>query len=185
METSRLLYRLISHLLQYPDNEWRKRLPAIRTESESITDIEVKRKLTEFLDQAEKCDPLEWQSLYVKTFDFGKRTNLYLTYAEFGEERERGRALIELKRRYAEAGFDLESNELPDYLPLVLEFASAAPWDAAQAVLSGRRDAIASIRNELTSSGSPYAPLLDLVLTNIPGDVSEQAEVTPLGRVVR
>lgn len=143
-----------------------------------MTDIEGKRKLTEFLDQAEKSDPMEWQSLYVKAFDFGKRTNLYVTYAEFGEERERGRALIELKRRYAEAGFGLESNELPDYLPLVLEFASAAPWDAAQDVLSGRRDAIASIRNELTSLGSPYAPLFDLVLHYIPGGITKRAEVT-------
>jgi nitrate reductase molybdenum cofactor assembly chaperone NarJ/NarW len=184
-ETSRSLCRLLSHLLQYPDQAWRKSLPAVRAEAETVADGEAKRLLTAFLDRAEQSDPLEWQRLYVETFDFGKKTNLYLTYAQFGEERERGRALLDLKRRYAEAGLAPVDSELPDYLPLVLEFAAVAPRETAQAVLAEFRPAIRSIRDELAKAGHPYVPLFDLVLDAVPGHAPEHTETIPAGRAVR
>lgn len=163
-ETSQRVFGLLSHLLQYPGDDWREELPDVRREAQSIPYSDAVKILSAFLDQAESVDGMEWQDRYVRTFDFGKKTNLYLTYAQHGEERERGPALLELKCRYAEAGFYLESSELPDYLPLVLEFAAAAPWEAARNVLSGTANALQSIRQELAQSGSPYVGLFDLLL---------------------
>lgn len=177
-QTSQRVFGLTSHLLQYPDFEWRENLPIIREELASLPDESVRRMLEAFLDEAEPVDELDWQDRYVQTFDFGKKSNLYLTYSQHGEERERGTALLELKRRYAEAGFELVGTELPDYLPLMLEFASAASWDAAEGVLNGRSRALGSIHGQLAESGSPYAGLLDLLQQIVAG--FEQARAAEL-----
>lgn len=175
-ETTQRILGLLSHLLQYPDYEWREQLLFVREEAELLQG-DMRQTLLLFLDTAQAANGLEWQDRYVQTFDFGKRSNLYLTYDQHGEDRERGPALLELKRRYSEAGFVLETSELPDYLPLMLEFASAAPWEAAQGVLAGKNMEIASIHRQLEEAGSPYAGLIALVQTFIPDPPPmEQAE---------
>jgi len=171
IEASKHIYGMVSYLLQYPDDEWQDWLYAVRLAADTIEDEELQRLLLDFLDSAERTDKVNWQDQYVRTFDFGKKTNLYLTYSDHGEERERGPALIALKRQYEEAGFELTAGgELPDYLPIVLEFASAAPWPAAEAVLSGHHRALSSIHRELLQIGSPYAALFELLLRIAPGD---------------
>ncbi len=60
------------------------------------------------------------------TFDLHKRTGLYVTFYSLGDRRERGLALLRMKKLYRAAGFEIEGHELPDYLPLMLEFAAAA-----------------------------------------------------------
>jgi len=164
MESSKRVCGMVSYLLQYPDDAWKEWLYAVRLEADSLSDQDLKQQLRDFLDEAERAEQEAWQDQYVRTFDFGKKSNLYLTYSEHGEERERGQALIALKRQYEEAGFVLSGGELPDYLPLVLEFASVAPWPAAEAVLSRSHHALLSIRQELAQLGSPYAGLFDLLL---------------------
>ncbi|MDG0792670.1 hypothetical protein OMP38_18650 [Cohnella ginsengisoli] len=88
-ETKQRLLGLLSHLLQYPDSEWRERLPDIRGELEPAPDA-CRREIAAFLDEAEAVDGVIWQDRYVRTFDFGKKSNMYLTYGRHGEERERG-----------------------------------------------------------------------------------------------
>lgn len=178
IEISKRVYGIVSYLLQYPDDAWNDWLYVVRLEADSFADPELKRCLIDFLDEAERVDKMNWQNGYVQTFDFGKKTNLYLTYSAHGEERERGSALIELKRQYAEAGFDLAGSELPDYLPLVLEFASAAPWPAAAAILTKHRHALVSIRRELAQTESPYAALFDLLLQITPEADSAAGDAT-------
>lgn len=164
-ETSKRICGMLSYLLQYPDDEWQDWLYAVRLEAEEIEDAEIRRSLLDFLAAAERMDKEHWQDQYVRTFDFGKKTNMYLTYTDHGDERERGPALIALKRQYEESGYTLAAEgELPDYLPLMLEFASAAPWPKAESVLAGHRHALLSIQRELTESGSPYAALFELLL---------------------
>jgi len=183
IETSKRIYGMVSYLLQYPDDEWQDWLYAVRLEAEEIADADLKRRLFDFLDAAERVNKENWQDQYVRTFDFGKKTNLYLTYSEHGEERERGPALLALKRQYEEAGFTLAAGgELPDYLPLMLEFASAAPRADAESVFAGHRPALLSIHRELAESGSPYAALFELLLRIVPGD--NRASGTSSGREV-
>ena len=107
------------------------------------------------------------QDDYVRTFDFDKRTNLYLTYHLYGDGRRRGIELVRLKRRFREAGLELDDGELPDYLPVLLEFAELAP-ELGLPVLAGLRGSIELIRAGLHERGSAYAHLLDAVAAALP-----------------
>ena len=120
------------------------------------------------------------QDDYVRTFDFDKRTNLYLTYHLHGDGRRRGVELVRLKRRFREAGLELAEGELPDYLPVLLEFAELEP-EAGTAVLAGLRGSLELVRAGLHERGSPYAHLLDAVVEGLPALTRRQrAEVERL-----
>jgi len=105
----------------------------------------------------------ELQRLYVDAFDFTKQCSLHLTYHVHGDRRQRGLAMVQLKESYRCAGFDPPGDELPDYLPLMLEFAALAPGPGA-AMLEGNRVSLELIRAGLRRDASPFAPLLDLVV---------------------
>jgi nitrate reductase molybdenum cofactor assembly chaperone NarJ/NarW len=85
-----------------------------------------------------------------------------LSYHTFGDRRQRGMALLALKQRYRAAGFEVGDAELPDYLPLVLEFAALVPEPGLE-ILTRHRDSIELIRSSLRAQASPWAPLLDAV----------------------
>jgi nitrate reductase delta subunit len=111
----------------------------------------------------------ELQRRYVETFDFDARASLHLTYHVYGDQRRRGEALIELKRRYAECGLHLEDgSELPDYLPVALEFAELAPRGAGERLLADLREPLELLRARLREVGSPYAVLIDAVVDQLP-----------------
>jgi nitrate reductase delta subunit len=107
------------------------------------------------------------QELYVRTFDFDRRASLHLTYHTYGDRRQRGLELVRLKRRYAEAGLPLEGDELPDYLPVLLEFAALVP-DDGEALLNELRAPLELVRSRLHKTGSPYAEQLDSVVAALP-----------------
>jgi nitrate reductase delta subunit len=118
------------------------------------------------------------QQDYVRTFDFQRRLSLYLAYYQQGDRRQRGMALLRLKRRYAAAGLPLAGSELPDYLPVVLEFAALAPAGYEEQVLAEFRPALELLRLALHDAGSPYAGLLDALCLALPALTdAEQAEV--------
>jgi nitrate reductase delta subunit len=122
-------------------------------------------ELSELLRYPE--DGLERQAEYVRTFDFDRRATLHLTYHTLGDRRRRGLELVRLKRRYAEAGFELDAAELPDYLPVMLEFAALAP-EVGEALLNEHRPAIELVRARLHERRSPYAELLDALVAALP-----------------
>lgn len=120
------------------------------------------------------------QDDYVRTFDFDKRTNLYLTYHLHGDGRRRGVELVRLKRRFREAGLELAEGELPDYLPVLLEFAELEP-EAGVAVLAGLRGSLELVRSALHERRSPYAHLLEAVVEGLPALTRRQrAEIERL-----
>lgn len=123
--------------------------------------------MREFLDWYCATPAGELQSLYVETFDFTKRASLHLTYHTFGDRRQRGMALLNLKQRYAATGLDLLDGELPDYLPVMLEFAALAP-EPGVAALARHREALELVRAALHEAASPWAPLLDAVCAVLP-----------------
>jgi nitrate reductase delta subunit len=84
-------------------------------------------------------------------------------------------ALLRLKRLYAQAGLELAREELPDYLPLVLEFASLAPGDVGETLLREHRPELELLRANLHDTGSPYADLLEALCAGLP-------RLTPLER---
>ena len=107
--------------------------------------------------QATEGAPLgELQRRYVETFDFDARASLHLTYHLYGDQRRRGEALIELKGRYAESGLHLpEGGELPDYLPVVLEFAELAPSGAGDRLLAELREPLELVREAAARDREP------------------------------
>ena len=151
-------------LLDYPDDA----LLARREE----TAAEAPPRLRPFARWWADADPCELRERYVADIDLRSSTALYLTYHRFGDRRERGRALIALKRLYREAGWELDHWELPDYLPLVLELAAVDP-EVGLPVLADYRVEIAAIRRALERSWSPWAHVLGVVLDELP-PVDEQ-----------
>jgi nitrate reductase delta subunit len=122
-------------------------------------------ELSELLRYPE--EDLRRQEEYVRTFDFDRRASLHLTYHTHGDRRQRGLALVKLKRRYADAGLELDPTELPDYLPVMLEFAALEPG-AGEALLNEHRPAIELVRARLHERGSAYAELLDALVDALP-----------------
>jgi nitrate reductase molybdenum cofactor assembly chaperone NarJ/NarW len=112
-------------------------------------------------------DDRERQEEYVRSFDFDRRASLHLTYHAFGDRRQRGLELVKLKRRYAQAGLELDSAELPDHLPVMLEFAAVDP-ERGEALLNEHRPALELVRARLHDRESPYAATLDAVVDALP-----------------
>ncbi|WP_052339213.1 nitrate reductase molybdenum cofactor assembly chaperone [Gorillibacterium massiliense] len=168
--TMRSSLMMFSFLLQYPDHEW------LETADERF--VEWSELLEEsdgtagpFRDRIAAClagfagmDGETITAQYVKTFDFSKKTNLYLTYNQLGEERERGPALLQLKDLYEEEDLVLSTEELPDYLPLVLEYAAVAEKDKGAALLVSFRKALEGIQEALSVAESPYHHVLSAIL---------------------
>jgi nitrate reductase delta subunit len=117
----------------------------------------------------------EVQLEYVATFDFAKRSTLYLSFHAYGDRRQRGMAMLHLKRRYRESGFELAEGALPDHLPAMLEFAAVAPAEGVQ-VLADFRPALEVVRGALHDEGSAYALLLDAVCGLLPAASEEELE---------
>lgn len=115
------------------------------------------------------------QAEYVRTFDFDRRASLHLTYHTHGDRRQRGLELVRLKRRFAEAELALVDGELPDYLPVLLEFAALAP-DRGEPLLAELRGPLELVRARLHEAESPYACVLDAVVARLPKLTAGQAE---------
>jgi nitrate reductase delta subunit len=111
---------------------------------------------------------LDLEREYVETFDTRRRCTLNVSYYVYGDTRRRGVALLRLKRLYAAAGLVLDSGELPDHLPVLLEFAAFAPADYGARLLAEQRIGIELLRQALASAESPYALVLDAVCRALP-----------------
>ncbi len=112
---------------------------------------------------------LELAQHYVRTFDLHKRTGLYVTFYSHGDRRERGLVLLRLKQLYRAAGLPPQGPELPDYLPLMLEFAAAAAPEQGGLILRKHRPALELIRLSLREQDSPYVYVLDAICELVGG----------------
>jgi nitrate reductase delta subunit len=101
-------------------------------------------------------DLIDLQARYVALFDRGRATSLNLFEHVHGESRDRGPAMVDLMQVYARAGFLLASNELPDYLPVMLEFLSQRPFAEASDMLSDCAHIVRRVGDTLRSRGSRY-----------------------------
>lgn len=124
--------------------------------------------LAGFLDWHRGRTLHQLQQAYVETFDFDRRSSLHLTYHINGDSRQRGLSLLKLKNAYRDAGFEFGDSELPDYLPVMLEFAAIAPKPLGRELLERHRPAIELIRGSLQAQGSPWAGLFDLIREDLP-----------------
>ncbi|TMR89524.1 nitrate reductase molybdenum cofactor assembly chaperone [Nonomuraea basaltis] len=153
-----VIWQAAAHLLAYPDERFWRRLPLIKDAAEPY--------FAEFLSLAAELGPGELAAHYVETFDLDRRCCLYLTYYTDGDTRRRGESLTALKRRYRAAGWELVDDELPDFLPVVLEFAALDPSGAA--LLQEHRVGLELLLAALSGRGSPYAHVIGAVCGALP-----------------
>ncbi|MBM2616384.1 nitrate reductase molybdenum cofactor assembly chaperone [Actinoplanes sp. LDG1-06] len=162
------LFELASLLLTYPDDELLRAGADLRAAAASVEPDPVREKVVAFLDWLLGVAPIEAQREYVQTFDLRRRSGLYLTYYLHGDTRKRGMALLVLKQRYRAHGLRLTDGELPDLLPVVLEFAAVAGPGDGEAPLRQHRQGLELLRAALTESGTPYRHLIDAVGAVLP-----------------
>lgn len=171
-----MFYPLLSKLLDYPVDALYDALPELRAAVTQGCTVEERRVLEGFLDHLAGMQPTEAQALYVQTFDLTPHHALHLTHHLFGDDKNRGPALIDLAEFYQEYGLELALgavndedgetsgvNELPDYLPLMLEFAAQLDAQEARMFLSQWSRVLGQLAANLETAQSPYAPLIRLV----------------------
>ena len=164
--------KLLSVLLAYPDEALQDDVPELRAAAARLPRGE-RRALEPVLDALDATPLSELRRGYVETCDFDRRCGLHLTYHVHGDRRQRGLELVRLKRRYAEAGLPLEGSELPDYLPVMLEFAALRPAEGHE-VLTAFRGVLELIRAALHDRGSLHAGVLDALCAALPQPTAAQ-----------
>ncbi len=119
-------YKILSVLLEYPQKEVYDMIPFLDNDvcCDHYLKEEELEELNLFLSECENLTLEEWQMYYVEIFDMSKRLNLYIFDHILGDSRQRGQAMVNLLEMYSKDGFELATNELPDFLPVFLEYLS-------------------------------------------------------------
>jgi nitrate reductase delta subunit len=161
--------QVASHLLTYPDEEFHARLPLLMDAVASLPASAARAGFERFLAYIAEARARDLAEHYVSTFDRRRRCCLYLTWWTDGETRRRGHALAALKERYRRGGLELDNRELPDFLPVVLEYAATGDLTDGLAVLQEQRAGLELLRIALADAGSPYADVVAAVCSLLPG----------------
>ncbi len=175
---SPLTLRVLARLLSYPDAELRGHLGDLRAALHSEQALGARRleELDALLMSMRLRDPIELEVDYVQLFDRGRSTSLHLFEHVHGDSRDRGPAMIDLAQTYEQAGLYLAEGELPDYLPVVLEFVSTQPAKEARAFLGEMTHILNAIFSALVKRDSAYASVLGALL-EIAGERAQAVKV--------
>ncbi len=157
--------RIVSALLRYPDEDVQEAAPELRAAlvaDRALTQAQI-ATLDPLLDILAKNDLLDLQERYVALFDRGRTHSLHLFEHVHGESRDRGQAMVDLRDRYEAAGLEITAKELPDYLPLFIEYLSTLPEPQAREELAQPGVIIAALAQRMAQTDAAYAaPLLAL-----------------------
>src|SRR5476649_2592209 len=168
--------RLIGLLLDYPSADvWEHRLELLDAVNESPElNAQQRQDLALYIQDFCQQDLLDAQSAYTGLFDRGRATSLLLFEHVHGESRDRGQAMVDLLAQYHAAGLDIDSRELPDYLPLYLEYLSTLSHREACNGLNDIAPILALLSARLQERDSQYAELFDLLLALSGADIATQ-----------
>jgi len=160
-------FKLLGLLLSYPQPGWLDQMDACRTilKREQLLSGKPLAAVLSFMNALEEGDLFELQEDYVATFDRGRAHSLHLFEHIHGESRDRGQAMVNLASTYAAKGLVIDRGELPDYLPLFLEFLSCCTPGEAVDLLGEPVEVIATIGQRLKTRGSPYAAVFEALLS--------------------
>jgi nitrate reductase molybdenum cofactor assembly chaperone NarJ/NarW len=172
--------RALAWLLQYPDERQRAALPEIAQALAAEGALGGHRlgELQALVQRLQQLPALRAEAEYVELFDRRRRFSLHLFEHVHGDGRDRGPALVDLAQTYAQAGALMTPGELPDHLPVVLEFASTQPPDQARAFLRETAHLVRTIFSALHERGSAYASVLAAVL-ELAGERAEAVVLPP------
>lgn len=172
--------RVLARLLQYPDSESREHLAPMRAALHGARMVgrQPLARLDELIDGLLAQSAIDTEEDYVQLFDCGRATSLHLFEHVHGDSRDRGPAMIDLAKTYEAAGLYLAEGELPDYLPVVLQYASTQPPAQARAFLAEMVHIFNAIFAALQKRESRYASVLG-ALIEIAGETAHATTVAP------
>ncbi|MBC7301621.1 MAG: nitrate reductase molybdenum cofactor assembly chaperone [Nocardia sp.] len=163
----RLTWQAASLLLAYPDAEQNSRLDLVEQLCAHLPPTQA-RPLSDTAAALGAMPESAAAQQYVDTFDLRRRATLLLTYWTDGDTRNRGMAMLTFTEAYRSAGVVPPSSEVPDHLPVVLEFAATVDPVAGMALLTANRRAIHAIGLALAEEDSLYAATLAAVSATLP-----------------
>lgn len=166
MKTMTLTLRVLSHLLSYPDAELRAHLPELRDALHAERALSHGRlaELDALIERLRSPRTMDTESSYVEMFDRGRGTSLHLFEHVHGDSRDRGPAMVDLLKTYEQAGLYLAPGELPDYLPVLLQFASTQPPAQAVGLLREVAHILQVVFSALLKRDSVYATVVAALL---------------------
>ena len=170
--------RVLALLLGYPDAELRAHLSELRAALHAERALSASRltELDALIATLGRKAVLEVESDYVEMFDRGRATSLHLFEHVHGDSRDRGPAMIDLTKTYEQAGLFLGENEMPDFVPVVLEFTSTLQPRQAREFLGEMAHIFNAIFAALQKRESPYACVLGALL-ELAGEKASPVEV--------
>ncbi|MGA7179362.1 MAG: nitrate reductase molybdenum cofactor assembly chaperone [Thiobacillaceae bacterium] len=171
-------FKVLSLLLCYPEAEWLAALPEMEHAliAEAGFNGSADAVLAPLFALLRQTELIPLQENYVATFDRNPSHSLHLFEHIHGESRDRGSAMIDLLEEYWKRDFDASSSELPDYVPLFLEFLSLLPAEDALALLGDAVHVLAAVGRKLDANGSPYATAFQVLEALSPVAAQELAD---------
>ncbi len=173
--------KAISALLSYPTPDLQAAGPELKAalqQGDLLPEATLKA-LDTLIDTLASSDIYDIQETYVALFDRSKTLSLNLFEHVHGESRDRGGAMVDLVENYRAAGFEPASTELPDHLPVLLEFLAMRPIEEAREVLADAAHILEGIAVRLNRRESSYAPLF-IALAQISGAKADKAALAEL-----
>lgn len=173
-------FKILGLLLSYPKQDLIDNLDAAEDilKKENFLPKRSMKKLLNFITYMKQTDLYELQEEYVELFDRGRAHCLHMFEHIHGESRDRGQAMVNLIESYAERGFYMKEGELPDYLPLFLEYLSTLSADEAVSLIGDPINVIATIGIRLKKRDSLYYILFEALenLAKVKPDAAILAE---------
>lgn len=172
-----LTFKVLAALLVYPERQLIESLGEMTAilEAERALPKEERRALEALIADLRDADLIEAQARYVALFDHARSLSLHLYEHSHGESRDRGQAMVNLLNHYRAHGLEPEPSELPDFLPLFLEFLSTRPAAEARALLGQAVWVVALLRARLEQRGAPYAAVFRALEVLAPHRADEAA----------
>jgi nitrate reductase delta subunit len=172
-----LTLKVLAALLVYPEQELIDGLDEMGAllDAEGALPRGERRGLEALMADLRAADLMDAQARYVALFDHSRSLSLHLYEHSHGESRDRGQAMVNLLNYYRSKGLDPGPSELPDFLPLFLEFLSTRPAGEARALLGQAVEVVALLRTRLERRGAPYAVVFRAIETLAPGRANDTA----------
>jgi len=166
---------VLSVLLHYPDEDLLNRLDEIASAADQSRPADVKSAIQAFVSELNTLSLMHVQEKYTAVFDIDPATTMNMTYHAYGDNEKRAAALADLQHNYEQAGWERTTGELPDYLPMMLEFLSICPhpehtepvWQCLQGVqplvdrLEKKAPVYAALLQPIVRMAAERGPLID------------------------
>jgi nitrate reductase delta subunit len=166
------LLKLLSVLLDYPrDTLWQHGEELRAAAADPAIAAPRQAQVRAFVDDLLALEPMPAQERWLGLFDRGRAMSLLLFEHIHGESRDRGQAMVDLLETYRRNGFELSSKELPDYLPLLLEYLAQRPAEEVGDWLRHTAHILELLAARADERGSPYAGLFETLVEIANGQV--------------